>query len=286
MRIHSLLGAAALLLASLAQAATPLVKSGETVAFMGDSITQFGAQTPGGYVNLVVSGLAANGIDIKFIPAGISGHKSDQMLARVDAQVIAKKPQWMTLSCGVNDVWHGAKGVPLDAYKKNITEIVDRCAKADIKVVILTSTQIQLPVTNENNTKLIAYNDFLRQLAKERNLPLADLSVDMVAAQDALKAAGITNRVLTVDGVHMNAYGNIMMAKGVLKAFGLDDAQLATAEAKWQEIPDAFQSVAKVKLTLKELAALEAIAAQKKVTVDVLISDLATASVKASIAGK
>ncbi len=28
------------------------------------------------------------------------------MLARLDEAVISKKPQWMTLSCGVNDVWH------------------------------------------------------------------------------------------------------------------------------------------------------------------------------------
>jgi hypothetical protein len=28
------------------------------------------------------------------------------LLARLDAEVISKKPQWMTLSCGVNDVWH------------------------------------------------------------------------------------------------------------------------------------------------------------------------------------
>ena len=48
------------------------------------------------------------------MPAGISGHKSDQMLARLDKDVLSKKPQWMTLSCGVNDVWHGPRGVPLD----------------------------------------------------------------------------------------------------------------------------------------------------------------------------
>jgi len=46
------------------------------------------------------------------------------MLARVDNDVIAKKPDWMKLNCGVNDVRHGTKGVPLDEYQKNITEIV------------------------------------------------------------------------------------------------------------------------------------------------------------------
>lgn len=36
-----------------------LVKPGESIAFLGDSITQFGAQSPGGYVRLVESGLTA-----------------------------------------------------------------------------------------------------------------------------------------------------------------------------------------------------------------------------------
>jgi len=63
-------------------AAEVAVKSGEKIAFMGDSITQAGAR-PGGYVRLVISGLEANGIKTTAIPAGISGHKSNQMLARL-----------------------------------------------------------------------------------------------------------------------------------------------------------------------------------------------------------
>ena len=282
MRSTPLLAAAALLFASLVHAA-PLVNKGESVVFMGDSITQFGAQSSGGYVRLVESGLAANGIDIKIIPAGISGNKSNQMLARLDAQVLARKPAWMTLSCGVNDVWHGANGVPLEDYKKNITEMVDRCTKAGVKVMILTSTQISLPVTNANNVKLADYNAFLHALATERNLPLADLNADMAAQQDAFKAAGL-NRSLTVDGVHMNIYGNIMMAKGVLKSFGLDDAQLAVAEKQWQTIPDAVQLAAKVKLNIQESEALEALAAGRKQSVDALISEQLTTSVKALLA--
>ena len=115
--------AAAMTIGTL-QAAEPLVKDGQKIAFLGDSITQAGAR-PGGYVNLVIRGLEANGVKATAIPAGISGHKSNQMLKRLDAHVLSKKPDWMTLSCGVNDVWHGAGGVPLDQYKINITKIVD-----------------------------------------------------------------------------------------------------------------------------------------------------------------
>ncbi|MET0262873.1 MAG: GDSL-type esterase/lipase family protein, partial [Rariglobus sp.] len=160
MRYSSFFTAAAFALSVVVSHATPLVLNGQMVAFMGDSITQGGAATPGGYVRLVASGLAANGIKIEVIPAGISGHKSDQMLQRLNGHVLSKNPQWMTLSCGVNDVWHGSRGagVSLEDYKKNITSIVDKCEAAGVKVLLLTSTQINLPLDNPLNTKLADYN--------------------------------------------------------------------------------------------------------------------------------
>ena len=212
-------------------AAEVAVKDGEKIAFMGDSITQGGAR-PGGYVQLVISGLEANGIKTTAIPAGISGHKSNQMLARLEKDVLSKKPDWMTLSCGVNDVWHGAKGVPLDAYKENITKIVEQCQSAGIKVMILTSTMIGEDAGNENNQKLAPYNAFLIDLAKEKKCLVADLNAAM---QAELEAAGSErkDKMLTRDGVHMNAAGNQMMAVGVLKSFGLDNQQIEKARKSW-----------------------------------------------------
>ncbi|MFT4550547.1 MAG: lysophospholipase L1-like esterase [Verrucomicrobiales bacterium] len=208
------------------------VKSGEKIAFMGDSITQAGA-APNGYVRLVIRGLEAAGVKVEAIPAGIGGHQSDQMLERLNRDALDEKPDWMTLSCGVNDVWHGANGVPLDQYKINITEIVDKCAAAGVKVVLLTSTMISEDEPIGNNQKLAEYNKFLRDLAKQKNCLLADLNADM---QVGIKTAGggkPDGRVFTSDGVHMNLNGNKMMATGVLKAFGLSKEQLAKAQASW-----------------------------------------------------
>ena len=158
---------------------------------------------------------------IEVIGAGISGHKSNQMLERLERDVLSKKPQWMTLSCGVNDVWHGEKGVPLEDYKKNITSIVDQAQAAGIKVMLLTSTMIGEDPANPNNQKLAPYNEFLRTLAKEKKCLLADLNADMQAAVAKANAPG--KNVLTSDGVHMAFPGNMMMATGVLKDLGLDD---------------------------------------------------------------
>ena len=210
------------------QAAELPVKGGQKIAFMGDSITE-GGVGPDGYVTLVIRGLGTNGVKATAIPAGISGHKSNDMLGRLERDVLSKKPDWMTLSCGVNDVWHGANGVPLDKYKENITKIVEQAQAAGIKVMLLTSTMIGEDQPNENNQKLLAYNEFLRTLAKDKKCLLADLNADM---QAAIAAAGPDKKgnLLTGDGVHMNPAGNVMMASGVLKAFGLSAEQIAKAQ--------------------------------------------------------
>ncbi len=223
----------------------PLVKKGDKIAFLGDSITQFGGNNPGGYVNLVLKGLEVNGMKVEAIKAGISGNKSNDMLARLDGQVISKKPNIMTLSCGVNDVWHGAKGVPLDQYKENITAILDKCKAADIKVVVMTSTLIY-DENNDNSKKLDAYNDFLRSLAKERNLPLADVNA---TDKEIAKAKGAKSYLKT-DGVHMYIKGDEMMAMGVLRALGLNQAQMDKAQETWLDMPGTCEI--RTKLTLRQ----------------------------------
>src|SRR4028118_169496 len=163
----TVIASAVLFFSPLRSRAEPLVKTGESIAFLGDSITYFGAfmkdtpyfttENPGGYVRLVASGLAAHGINVTVIPAGWSGNTSQHMLGRLEKDVLSKKPTWMTLSCGVNDVMHRA--VELEEYKQAVTEILDGCEKAGVKVVVLPATQIGLPVTNPANVKLAGYND-------------------------------------------------------------------------------------------------------------------------------
>jgi lysophospholipase L1-like esterase len=236
MNIGRMAAMAVVMGSTLALAAELHVKDGQKIAFMGDSITAGGAK-PKGYVSLTIKGLEANGVKATAIPAGISGHKSNQMLARLEKDVLSKKPDWMTLSCGVNDVWHGAKGVSLEDYKVNITKIVDQCQAAGVKVMILTATMIKETQTNELNQKLVPYNEFLRTLAAEKKCLLADLNADMQAAiADPKAVPDKKGNVLTGDGVHMNAAGNEMMALGVLKAFGLTEEQLEKAKKSWAEI--------------------------------------------------
>lgn len=233
------------------------IKNGESLAFLGDSITQQGWTNPYGYLHLVGTALKSKGVEIKIIPAGISAHKSTDMNARMERDVVKKKPVWMTLSCGVNDVWHGAHGVSLDRYKKEITSILDKADKAGIKVIVLTATMIKEDAQNELNKKLIPYNEFLRQIARERKYLLADLNADMqkIVAESKAKNPKYRGNFLTSDGVHMAGAGNEMMARGILKQFGMTDAELdKVKEEVWKKIPT--RQLPRVYLTKEEEAAL------------------------------
>ena len=253
-----------LLKAQAKSSGTIAVEKGQKIAFLGDSITAAG-RGKGGYCQLVLSALKKQGRDVSGVFAGIGGHKSNQMLARLERDVLRHKPDWMTLSCGVNDVWHGRRGVPLEPYKKNITEIVTRAQAAGVKVMLLTSTMIREDQGNGLNQKLLPYNAFLRQLAKQKKCLLAVLNTDLQESLKKFPKNAPKGKQLTRDGVHMNALGNIMMAKGVLKAFGLTAQQLDACENEWTNTPKTISRkvIWNLNMSPAEFRKLNAIAAKK-----------------------
>jgi len=250
------------------------VKDGQKIAFMGDSITAAGKR-PLGYCQLVLLALKDQGVNTSGVFAGISGHKSNQMLARLEKDVLRHKPDWMTLSCGVNDVWHGKRGVALEPYKKNITAIVDKAQAAGIKVMILTSTMIREDQSADLNQKLAPYNVFLKELAKEKGCLFADLNSDMQEALKKFPASAKKGKQLTSDGVHMNPLGNFMMAKGVAKAFGLTDTQLESSQQKWVNLPNAAEvRMPSLRVSLAEMDKLNAAAAKEGKSIKQIFSEV------------
>jgi hypothetical protein len=69
---------------------------------------------------------------------------------------------------------------------------------------------------------------------------------------------------LTADGVHMNPLGDMMMATGVLKAFGLTEEQLKKAQDKWLDTPNTMDAVGKVRVCMRQYQQLMAYAAEQK----------------------
>lgn len=211
----------------------PALNGVHRIVCLGDSITQ-GGENPGGYVWLFRKYLTTlyPAQNIEVINAGISGHKSTDMLARYQRDVLDRKPDLVTISVGVNDVWHGfydnhplgdgPRGVSLDDYRRNVEEMTRKAKEAGIRVVLLTTTVIQEDLANRENAKLAGYNAALRELSGKYKTLFVDFQNPFHRIIEAYrKTTGGTENVLTSDGVHMNPLGNRVMAHTLLTALGI-----------------------------------------------------------------
>ncbi len=248
---------AAFLTTAFVQTATAeiAVKSGDKIAFYGDSITVGGWINITGYIRRVMAGLEANGVEGDAVPAGMKGGTSGALLAALESKVLSKTPRWMTLSCGADELWPaspdpegGDVGAPvavgetsLETYKQNISQIVERARAAGIQVVMLTIAGKGDDPAGPEHVRVAPYNDFLRSVAKEKSLRLVDLSAMMQEKIKAEKAqreqTGSGKKTSSIirgpDELHMRFGGSMVIATGILQALGLNEAEMKKAQAVW-----------------------------------------------------
>ncbi len=228
-RLSLLTATVLLVLASFSAAEGPAVtlKKGDRIVFLGDSITQGGAG-PKGYVTLVNQALQdkAKDLGVEVIGAGVSGNKVPDLQARVDKDVIARKPTVVVIYIGINDVWHGqndpAKGTPKDRFEAGLKDVIKRCTEAGATVVLCTPSVIgeKSDGSNPLDKKLDEYAEISRGVAKELKLPLCDLRKAFLDYEKANNAENKDKGVLTTDGVHLNDAGNRFVADVMLMALG------------------------------------------------------------------
>lgn len=269
------ISAAALLAATGLAAGEIVIKDGDSIAFMGDSITQLGnLQKPNGYVNLVIEGLQAAGVKAIPIPVGIGGNTTRHMLARLEKDVIAKKPVWMTLNSGIND----AGPLSVEEFGTNIAKIVEQASAAGIKVILMTTTvgageNLSAP----SSLKCLKFCEEFKKLAKERNLILVDLNTVMAKELTERKQDEVKGLKLTYDGTHLNGLGNQIVAAEILKTLGVSDEQVAALRKRWEDYPFA---VAMPEVSVSEYVKLKAAADKNGKTIDEHVSEILTNSVK------
>ena len=155
------------------------------------------------------------GAAVEGVYAGVSGDTSRQMLARLEKDVLSKKPDYMFLSCGVNDAPNGIDnpGVPLAEYRRNMTEIINRAKKAGVTVILLEPTPV-LESEHIANVNERAYVDALREIAAGAWLTLVPVNRAFTAAYDAREDR--SKREYTCDGTHMNQKGNRLLTDTII----------------------------------------------------------------------
>jgi lysophospholipase L1-like esterase len=225
--LFSRLTLALILVSCTAFCADSTLKKGDKIVFFGDSITQ-GGGGKNGYITVIKETLTAKHPDLglEFVNAGISGHKVTNLQARVDKDVIEKKPTIVFIYIGINDVWHfthpatKGQGTPKDKYEDGLKDLIKRITAAGARVILCTPSVIgeKTGGANPQDAMLDEYSEISRKVATETKTQLCDLHK---AFQDYEKANNPDNKdkgILTGDGVHLNEKGNKLVADEMMKA--------------------------------------------------------------------
>jgi lysophospholipase L1-like esterase len=198
---------------------------------MGDSITQ-----NGGYLRAIEAVIQQQYPALAFPPilnAGISGQKAEDMVARFQRDIVAQRPAACTISVGVNDVWHRLDEPHddrvLEAYEANVEKMARMAADAGARVYLLAPTVIEEDGNSEGNRRLEEYVAAGKRVAQRTGCTYVDLFGLFLRAIEERERGGI-NLPLTRDGVHMLPPGDLLMAVGILRAWGVPDEKMAATD--------------------------------------------------------
>lgn len=192
------------------------------VIFFGDSITVMGRAAEG-YISLSEKLLAETGKvpQLELIAAGVAGNKVYDLYLRLEEDVLSKEPGVVVIWIGVNDVWHKTSGVgtDLDKFEKFYTAIIRKLQAQKIKLILCTPAVIgeKRDAENKQDADVNLYCETIRRLATTFYCRLVDIRKVFV---DYIRANNLQNReagVLTTDGVHLNAKGNLLVAQELFK---------------------------------------------------------------------
>ena len=195
---------------------TIALERGDRVLFFGDSLTA-GGIGPDGYVSLVRNALNEKhpdlGLEVEAVATG--GHRVPNLLARVDQDVLARKPTIVFIQIGVNDA---AGGVKPEDFKAQLEELIGRLRDGGAKVILcsLTSLGEKHDGSNRIDDRLEELAEVARTVAREQDLPLNDLRKAFVAYWKEHNADNLAEGILTYDGNHFNETGQKFVAERML----------------------------------------------------------------------
>ena len=201
------------------------LKQGDKIIFFGDSLTSLaGDEQPKehvtkGYVRIVRETLQEKHkdkkLEVDWVATG--GHTVPDLLKRVDADVIAKKPTIVVIQIGCND----ARRLPKETFKSSLEELIDKLQKSGIQVVqcSLTSVGEKHDGTNKDDPNLDAFAQVEREVAKAKGVPLNDLRKAFVAHWKQHNPDNKPSGILTYDGNHFNQQGMDFVAEQMLSKF-------------------------------------------------------------------
>jgi len=199
-----------------------MLRNNDRIIFFGDSITLLGTK-PGGYISIIKDTLTKKFPSLEIIGAGIGGNKVPDLQARIDADVMAKKPTVVVVYIGINDVWHfvtpGRTGTPKGVYESGLKDIIGKLQRAGARVILCTPSVIgeKKNGSNQMDTLLAEYAGISRRIAENMQVEVCDLHNAFINYLQTHNPDNADHGILTVDKVHLSEDGNRLVALEILK---------------------------------------------------------------------
>ena len=216
-RFFSLLLAFSVLFPVCAVCPSALTDRDKRIVAFGDSITASGAWFSD----------AEKAFGVSVVNKAVGGWNSADGRAAF-ASALAQKPDVLLLSFGMNDAaLDMAKYVPLETYRANMRDMIERATAAGARVVLVLENPIgetdyytrhDRAVFEPHGGANAFYRQYIlaaRELAAEYGLVTADL---YRAFTETAEATGAAVDGLLADGVHPNARGYALYASALVDA--------------------------------------------------------------------
>jgi len=207
-----------------ASPAAPVLRDGDRVVFLGDSITVLHTWTR---LVEVAARLRHPDWSMTFINAGIGGNTVEDALARLEVDVLAHQPTVVFVNFGMNDASYppGSSG---GAFEQHMTTLLDRLAAARVRQVVWldttpydTSLGAGSALNRRRAARISELLEFSKKTAAERHLllvPVNDAVTRAIAAWRASKRA----ENLMPDRIHPGPTLHGVMAAEVVASLGLE----------------------------------------------------------------
>ena len=211
-----------------------------TIVCLGDSVTGVYYHTGGwrAYPEMLQIGLRElfPNAGTTVINAGISGNTTQDGLGRLDRDVLAKNPQLVTISFGLNDMVR----VPPDAFRANLEALVNRCRAQGSQVLLCTPNAV-IDTAGRPIDKLVTYCDIIRSVGRDLKAPVCD----QYQAGTRLKTrAPWTWRLTLSDEIHPNMDGHKRMAEELIQT-------IAARRVSLEAVPPPRPSLPRTRMLLQ-----------------------------------
>jgi len=202
----------------------------EKILFIGDSITDCdrqGSAAPygDGYVSMTRNFLLARypELHLRFVNKGIGGNTVRDLADRWERDVIAERPDWLSVKIGINDVWRGFRGnaheaVPLEEYTTTLRELLVRTAtETGARLIVMEPYMIERDRTNPMRNRMDEFGAAARRLAAENNAVIVRTQAAFDTVLEHTNPGDWAS-----DQIHPGAPGHAVIALAFLRAIGFE----------------------------------------------------------------